>query len=75
LDDPPNTKALINLNPETCVKTVSYIFHFSILLMAYSKAPLNKKLAGNFRAGLFFDFVSSPGVRSKRDLKVLSVIF
>jgi hypothetical protein len=43
--------------------------------MAYSKASLYKKLAGNFRVGLFFDFVSSPGIKRRRDFKVLSVIF
>jgi hypothetical protein len=43
--------------------------------MAYSNASLYIKFAGNFKVGLFSDFISSLGIERNRELKVLSVIF
>jgi len=43
--------------------------------MVYSNASLYIKFAGNFKVGLFSDFISSLGIERNRELKVLSVIF
>ena len=43
--------------------------------MAYSNASLYMKFAGNFKIGLFSDFISSLGIERKQEPKVLSVIF
>lgn len=54
---------------------MDYIFNLFILLMAYSNASLCIRFLGNFKIGLFSDFISSLEMERKRELRVLSVIF
>ena len=62
------------INPESCVKTMGQNFNFSMLFIACPKASLYKKLIGNFRVGLLSVLISSPGIKSSRARRVLSVI-
>lgn len=81
---------LKQFNPETCVKMLkmdseriprcllrgaSIRLPIPQFFLWMFNASLYKKLAGNFKAGLFPDLISSPGIRSSRDSKVLSVMF
>ena len=57
------------------MKTINYGLNLWIILIADSKMSLYKKLAGNFKVGRLSDLINSHGIKSKRDLNVLSVIF